>query len=240
MELKMKNLIGLQGCDTRIMTIARKKNEGPLKIKQFEQSLGEVETQVEQELQQLEACKKERREVEREIEELEHRIEKSNVKLSTIKSNKEYRAALKEISDVGKEKTSREDRAIELMEEIELLEEKCAAGREKMKQVKEQFEADREKVLTELTALEQDLEALQEERARFCRNIDEELLKRYDHLRKHKQGVAITPVLKGVCQACHLGIPPQKFNELLKGSQLMSCPNCKRIIYWGDDERLKA
>jgi len=56
-------------------------------------------------------------------------------------------------------------------------------------------------------------------------------------LRLKKGGIAISPVIKGVCQMCHLGIPPQKFNELIKGETLMTCPNCMRIIYWGEDER---
>jgi hypothetical protein len=46
--------------------------------------------------------------------------------------------------------------------------------------------------------------------------------------------------MKGVCQCCHLAIPPQKFNELIKGEKMMSCPHCMRIIYWGDDERYKS
>jgi predicted nucleic acid-binding Zn-ribbon protein len=36
-----------------------------------------------------------------------------------------------------------------------------------------------------------------------------------------------------------MGIPPQKFNELIRGKDLMSCPYCMRIIYWGEDEGLK-
>jgi predicted nucleic acid-binding Zn-ribbon protein len=34
-----------------------------------------------------------------------------------------------------------------------------------------------------------------------------------------------------------MGIPPQAFNELIRGDKLLTCTNCSRIIYWGDDER---
>jgi predicted nucleic acid-binding Zn-ribbon protein len=36
-----------------------------------------------------------------------------------------------------------------------------------------------------------------------------------------------------------MAIPPQRFNELIRGEKLMDCPSCRRIIYWGDDGRLK-
>ena len=49
-------------------------------------------------------------------------------------------------------------------------------------------------------------------------------------------GQAISSVIQGVCQICHMGIPPQKFNELMRGEALMTCPNCNRMIYWGGDE----
>jgi len=65
------------------------------------------------------------------------------------------------------------------------------------------------------------------------------LLGMYDHLRKFKDGIAISPVTGGVCQACHMGIPPQKYNELIRGEELLNCPNCHRIMYWGDNEDFK-
>jgi uncharacterized protein len=43
-------------------------------------------------------------------------------------------------------------------------------------------------------------------------------------------------VIGGVCQLCHINLPPQAFNEIKRGNSLMSCPNCHRIVYWGEDE----
>jgi len=67
---------------------------------------------------------------------------------------------------------------------------------------------------------------------------DPELLKRYNFLKDRKGGKAISAVIKGVCQSCNMGIPPQRFNELIKGEKVLTCPNCDRLIYWGDDEAL--
>ena len=233
----MKHLIGLQDCDIRIKEAQNKKKEKPIRIERLQKELEQSENQLKAELNQLELDTRARRGSEQEIEELESRIIKSNIKLNNIKSNKEYTAALKELADLEKEKTLMEDGLIGIMEQIETLEEKCVSSRTKGEVLKENFETERGEILKELKALDKVLESLENERTDFCKAIDEGLLKRYDLLRQNKEGLAISPVVKGICQACHMGIPPQKFNELIRGDALMSCPYCGRIIYWGEDER---
>ena len=239
MEKKVKLLIGLQDCDNRIRDAQTQKKEKPIQIEGLQRELETSEAQLKASLDELELNKRARRESERGIEELEDRIKKSNIKLNNIKSNKEYAAVLKELDDLQKEKTRTEDNLIEIMEQIETLEEKCASNKTKGENLKKNFETERDEILKELKALDAVLESLENERSEFCKAIDEGLLKKYDILRRNKEGLSISPVVKGICQACHMGIPPQKFNELIRGDTLMRCPYCSRIIYWGEDERFK-
>jgi predicted nucleic acid-binding Zn-ribbon protein len=232
---KMKLLINLQDFDTRMGYILAKKEEGPKKIERLEQRLTDVEMELAEETRQIEAFTRNRREMEQRIEDAENKLKKSNIKLSSIKSNKEYDAAMKEIDDLQKAKFLLEEKAIIMMEQLEALEANCAAGREKAAEMRRQFEMDRDAVTRSIKALEQDLHALQQERLGVSRAVDAGLLKRYDTLRERRGGIAVSPVIQGVCQTCHIRIPPQEFNELIRGDQLMSCPHCARIIYWGGD-----
>jgi predicted nucleic acid-binding Zn-ribbon protein len=231
----MKLLITLQDFDTRMGYILSKKEEGPKKIERLEQRLTDVEMELAEETHQIDEFTRNRREMEQRIEDAESKLKKSNIKLSSIKSNKEYDAAMKEIDDLNKAKLILEEKAIILMEQLEALEAKCAAGREKAAEMKRQFEMDRDAVTRSIKALEQDLHALEQERLSVSRAVDAALLKRYDTLRERRGGIAVSPVIQGVCQTCHIRIPPQEFNELIRGDQLMTCPHCARIIYWGDD-----
>jgi hypothetical protein len=239
LENKVKLLIGLQDCDNRIRDAQNQKREKPIQIESLQKELDTSEAQLKAAIDELELNKRARRESERGIEELEDRIKKSNIKLNNIKSNKEYAAALKELDDLEKEKTRTEDNLIEIMEQIEALEEKCASNKTKGELLKKNFEIERDEILKELKVLDAVLESLENERSEFCKAIDESLLKKYDILRQNKEGLSISPVFNGICQACHMGIPPQKFNELIRGDTLMTCPCCSRIIYWGEDERFK-
>ena len=239
LEMTMRVLIQLQNCDSQIRDFQSKKAIAPVKIQRLEDGLRLAEKQLEEELNQLELFKKERRQAEQDIEDLENQINKSNIKLANIKTNKEYRAALKEIGDLNTEKGNVEDKVLGIMEEIETLEERCAVSKARKKDLEEKFEKDRDEVLKTLEAIDKDLKSLEKKRERFCQIIDEDLLRRYDSLKEHRGGLAINPVIQGVCQGCHMGIPPQKFNELVRGEELMSCPHCMRIIYWSEDKRFQ-
>lgn len=240
MEKKILLLIELQDCDKRRKVVLKKKDEIPARLKALDDSLKEIDDELEKQLKQLEECKHERRRIEQEIDDKENKIVKSNIKLGNIKSNKEYQAALKELSDLKAEKAISEDKAIEIMEQIETLEEMSAAGKEKMAISVERFEKLRTGILEEAKTMDKELKSLEVERERLSHTIDGELLKRYNFISDHKDGLAISAVINGVCQTCNMGIPPQQFNELIRGNELMTCPHCNRIIYWGENQRFRS
>ena len=235
----MKVLIALQDCDIRMSDIQTKKKEGPRKIQRLKEKLAAVESKLEEEANRLGEYTRERRQAEQEIEDIENRLKKADTKLSNIKSNKEYQAALKEIEDLNKEKTVFEDKVINLMEQVDALETKYSTSRKEIEEARQQFELDHNEILKILKGLNQGLGKIEKKRGQFSKAVDPGLLKKYDSLRAHRGGIGVSPVIKGVCQTCHLGITPQEFNELLRGNKLMTCPHCTRIIYWGDNERYK-
>ena len=239
MKDKIGDLIVLQDCDNRIRQITDKKNEGPLKIKKLAEDLNAIERKFQEEQDRLDLLKKDDRDINQEIQELDEKIERSNIKLSLIKSNKEYKAALKEIEDLKHAKSQTEDKAIQIMEQIEELEKICSGNKKKEAEVREEFERDKGEIESELEALDEEHKILDEKRDTFTHAIDQDLLSKYVYLKDRKGGQALSPVLGGVCQICHMNIPPQAFNELIRGDALMSCPNCSRIIYWADDEHFQ-
>jgi predicted nucleic acid-binding Zn-ribbon protein len=216
--------------------IRKRKEEGPLKIKKSEDDLRNSEEEIEEERNKLDTLKKERRRIEQEVQELDQKIEKSTIKLSHIKSNKEYTAALKEIDDLKKAKFITEDKIIEVMEKIDGLEQGTAEQDRRLEELRAEAEKSKTQILQEIALLDRELATLEEKRGSFIKGVEPDILRRYLFLHERKNGLAVSAVVTGVCQTCHLGIPPQKFNELIRGNALMTCPHCNRIMYWGDDE----
>lgn len=236
MKDQLKILVQLQACDSRISAIVDQKGKAPLRIQKLENDLLTAEENLREDAERLELLGKERREIEQEIQDFDNKIEKSNVKLSNIKSNKEYTAALKEIEDLKTAKFQAEDKMIHLLEEIEALEEKKSANKDEQIRLEKEFNNDKLKIKNEISVLDKELKVLQKKSTALGRSMDKEILKRYHFLLQRRDGQAVSAVIAGVCQTCHMGIPPQKFNELLRGDALMTCPYCNRMIYWGEDE----
>jgi predicted nucleic acid-binding Zn-ribbon protein len=236
---KISLLIQLQAFDNRMEHIRVRKEQGPLRIQELKDVLDAAEAGYQQDFEELEHLKKERRRVEQDIQDLENKIEKSMVKLSHIKSNKEYTAVLKEIDDLKKTKFITEDKVIQAMEEIEEMEKKTSEHRKQQPELTAQFEKDKKIIERELATLDEELAGLYDKRKDLIQALDQDLLKRYDMLRERRDGLAVSQVIAGVCQTCHMNIPPQKFNELIRGESLLTCPYCHRIIYWGEDQHFQ-
>jgi predicted nucleic acid-binding Zn-ribbon protein len=237
---KLKLLLELQNCDSRINELLRKRSEGPKRIQGLKQELEEIDKQNREAEGRLESLKKERRQMEREVQELEGKVQKSEIKLSNIKSNKEYTAGLKEIEDLKSMKFSLEDKVINFMEEIEALEKDLQTKKKRKAEATIETEKAILSVEEQMKELGSKLESLQRQRPSIAEKIEKGLLKSYTVLMERKGGQAVSAVVRGVCQACHIGLPPQKFNDLLKGDEILTCPHCNRIIYWGEDLEFQA
>ena len=233
---KMKRLIKLQECDIKIRNVQAGIGGNPRKIEELSEKLRNLDEQVGQGALQFEEFTREKREVDQRIEDIENRLKKSQVKLSNIASNKEYTAALKEISDLEREKNTLEDKALDLMERSEDLKATYDSFSKEAEENKNRFLSEQKKIRENVALLEKELGNLQKERTHCREAVDVNLLKHYDFLKIHKGVVVVSPVAESVCKVCNIGIPPQQFNELIRGDTIMNCPNCKRIIYWGEDK----
>jgi len=235
LDEKLNALLMIQSIDTKFDNISREKEETPKEIEKLKEGLHILDSAVEQNLSTVEDLKKERRKVERELEEIDLKLKKSKLRLNEVKSNREYQAVLKEIEDLKDLTFQKEETVIKWMEEIEIQEKKCADNTVRREESQEEYKSKEKAFSQRIRELDKEVQSLNEKRVQLSPNLDEDLLRQYNGLRSHLKGRVVVPVIDGVCQECHLGIPPQQYNELIKGDSMQSCPHCSRIIYWGDD-----
>ena len=88
---------------------------------ELDQELQKEETAYAAEKEGLLALEKEHRQLERALEEALSRRDKAQDKLSSIKTNKEYQAALHEIEGIKEAIKKQEDEILEIMEQSDTL-----------------------------------------------------------------------------------------------------------------------
>ena len=165
------------------------------------------------------------------------RIKKSEAKLSSVKTNKEYQSSLKEIDDLKEKNSKLEDEMIEFLECIEEADKELKTKRTAYSALKAEVQTEKEIIEKEAQEQRLHLEALDAEWKALSESIDAELLDTFNRIKNNQTNkIGIVAVRKAVCQGCYMNIPPQLYNELQRGDKLQRCPICDRIIYWQDQK----
>jgi predicted nucleic acid-binding Zn-ribbon protein len=235
----LRLLIELQEIERKIKILAEHKARAPKEIAALKEKEKEAEARLADRKTILESAKKLRRDLEREVEDLEGRKAKSKQKLLEVKSNKEYQATLKEIDDIEELVRGREDQIIEQMESADDLDRQIRKHKVLVVEASKKLEEEGAQLAKEAKKADSLIASLEEQKEQLKPKVPSDLLKKYQFLRDKRAGVALAPVHGGTCGVCHMNLPPQIFIDLQRNETMMNCPNCQRIIYWTGHEAYK-
>lgn len=220
----------LQAIDLDLHSLRLKLDALPARIADKREAFEAVEARLAALKTDLDETEKQRRTDESELAASVDHLREREAKLYAIKTNKEYQAALKEISEGKRINREREDRILQAMEKIESL-------RKEIEQLESAFaekEAEFKSALSEVETEQADIRGrMQAEAARkpeLERQLEKDLLRKYNVIRG-RYADAMVGVIAGICQGCSRRVPPQLFNELLRQESLKTCPSCQRLIY---------
>lgn len=139
-----------------------------------------------------------------------------------------------EARTLKKEIGTLEEEGLGLLEKIDALEKESAAiaaGLEAEQKVFAEFEANMQR---EMDAAQAKLSELQEQRKqRSSQQIPADALGIYTKLLVAREGQALAVLEGRACQACFMDVPPNLVVRLSRGTELVQCPGCSRILYQG-------
>lgn len=232
MKTHIESLLKLQEIDLSIRELNEKKTAAPLRVT----LLTEKKNSIKQELDALnnDVQEAQRRKIDTEDEliiETEH-LNKSQQKLMSIKTNREYQALQKEIEDLKVANKVREEEILKLVETIENIQQTIAQKKLLAEQIENELNAEQKILDNILAELDDQIQKLEADRNKCLPNIRKDLLARYNLLKDKRNGMVIATVERPTCTGCNINLPPQLFNELLKGNKLHTCPSCQRILYY--------
>ncbi|HHO74830.1 MAG TPA: hypothetical protein ENN05_00175 [Deltaproteobacteria bacterium] len=169
--------------------------------------------------------------LEAELKENQTILDAADARIKRIKTNKEYLALQREMDLAKKRKADIEEQLLTIMEKID----KKITEKER---IQKSFESDKvildekkQVLLAQIKELEAVLDSYKGQDKDLRKSVDASLLSKYDRIKQNKKGLAVVECVDGVCMGCHMHVPPQLFNELVRGDKLIICPTCQRIIY---------
>lgn len=174
-----------------------------------------------------------RKEFENAVEAKKGQISKYSQQQLETKKNEEYRALANEIDTCKKQISDLEDQQLELMEEAEELNAKLAGIKVECAKLKADVQQQIEGLGDREKELDSQLEELKSDRADLAAAVeasDPSALSKYERLLKQKDR-PVVEVTHGICGGCRLKLPPQEVVSSAGGSEIVTCPNCARILY---------
>ncbi|MBI2339026.1 MAG: hypothetical protein HYU99_01475 [Deltaproteobacteria bacterium] len=230
MKSELVKLIELSKIDAEIDALTEEREDLPSQIEALQIQLNELDFSLNEKKQELAAWEKDRRNKEQDLAEKKDWIAKREGVLKEIKTNKEYHAVLKEISQAKKAATDLEASLLQLMTQIEERGKELTGLDADIASKKPPLEVQMREKKAQIGVLEEQAKVKTAQRMEKEKELDEAILKRYKTI-KARLSPAVAPALRGVCLECNMNIPPQLYLELQKFQQVVSCPRCHRILY---------
>ncbi len=231
----IEKLLILQDRDRKISKLKEELMHIPAERQQHESRLSSTQHALDAAKHKIKQLESDRKKLELDVEGKKGLIEKYSLQQFQTKKNEEYRALAHEIEMCKEGIVKLDDQQLEIMEQMD--------GAQKELVLATQAAADARKVidarLADLSAREQnlkkDLSALESNREELAAVVDEDTRSRYERLFRHKGHNVVVGIQHGVCGGCHMTLNRQIVVTCMQEQEVITCPNCARILYYTRD-----
>jgi hypothetical protein len=223
-------LLQLQKSDVRVRELDGAITQLPAKLDPLRRDLAKLSGMLDGERSKLAETNSWRKSQQELIDRERDALKLAQSKLQQSKNTKEFGAASREVENKRKSISDRESELKKVAESASTSSGQLEARDKDVEGLRGTLtdsEAAQVEQLTKLHAERTEAVAARDE-ARS--HVDPKTLKIYDSL-VGKRGYAVSSVVKGICQGCHMALPPQLNNILARMESIETCPRCGRLVY---------
>ncbi len=206
-------------------------------LKQKTGQLGESEALVTardklaSEQQRLGELKHQQHSAESEIDDLTAKITTIDEKLygGRIRNPKELTDLQHEGNALKARRSQIENKALEVMEQVESTQAGVTARSRQFKQVEQEWQSQQQQLAAEIEGHKTRLADLHNERQLRLEGTDPQIIGLYEKLRREK-GQALARIEQGICRGCRISLSSNEIRQARSGN-LVHCSSCGRILY---------
>ncbi len=184
--------------------------------------------------QQLQTGLQAQKEAEWALEDINNRLKIQEERLFSggVTNPKELQSLQNEVQRLRGQQSQQEEVTLEVLDVAETLQEMAQRKYVAVKQAEEAWEKEAASLITRRDQLETKQQEMQKKRKELAAGFEQEIILRYDALRRTKQGRAISKVEQNSCQWCRVILTPSELQHVRISPELQACTNCGRILYY--------
>ncbi|MBE7517397.1 MAG: hypothetical protein HS105_12450 [Chloracidobacterium sp.] len=228
----LDKLIELQNTDTNIRRLRKLLDTAGERRAAIENEFNEQASAVRAIQDRRQGLTSKRSELEKQIADNKVYLERAERNLKHAQNSKEYETAMREIDALQKGISTLENQTVEMLDELETVDKELTERADEI--------AGHDSKLADALAVHDDEAAKAEaelksetaKRAASFATLSPQLASVYDRLAtRSRDGIAVAEVQSGSCSACYMSLRPQMLLEVKRGTEIITCENCARILY---------
>jgi len=176
-----------------------------------------------------------KRDAESQAESLTQQERKFQTQLTQVKKNEEYAALLAEIEGVRKKRSELETFVLEKMEEEGAATALSARAKQALAETDAAVKAESRDVDAEEARVQAEEAGLVGEREAALSGLPAALRARYERVHVARKGQAVAELVRDSCGVCGSRLPPQAAIEVRRGTAVVECPDCGRMLLFKAD-----
>jgi predicted nucleic acid-binding Zn-ribbon protein len=228
---QIEQLLILQDRDRKIRSLKQEIKMAPEERQGLEERLVSETAQLEAVKQKFKELEMGKKKLELDAQSRRDSIAKFRTQQFQTRKNEEFQALSNEIKRFEAEITSIEDNELDLMEQAEKAKAEVAEGEKAFAAAKNQINQQLADMETKAKTIDGQLKELEVDRENLAKQLDEDLLERYNRLFASKGDAAVVPLEHEVCMGCHMKITTQTAVRVKADQEILSCEQCGRILY---------
>ena len=235
MQEVIEKLLTLQDRDRRLLNVKEQLARVIPEREMLQEKAADAKAGLDAVKTRTKQVESERKKLELEVDSKKTQIEKYSLQQFQTKKNEEYRALAHEIETCREAISKLEDQQLEFMEQAETLQKQVQAAIREADEAVKLTEGQLKELAGREEALKTELAELESNREQLTVGVDESILKRYERLLRNKGDSVVVGIQHGVCGGCHMKFPVQLVVSCQAARELVTCPNCGRILYYTRD-----
>jgi uncharacterized protein len=223
-------LLQLQQSDVKVRELETAVNQLPAKLDPLRRDLAKLQGMLDVERAKLGETETWRKQQQDLLDREREALKVAQNKLQASKNTKEYGAASREVENKRKSISDRESELKKIVEASTASTTQLGSRDKDVEGLRTELANSEAAMADQIATLQAQLTEAKAVRDASRAEVEKQWLKIYDTL-SQKRGYAVAPVVKGVCQGCHMALPPQLNNILARMESIETCPRCGRLVY---------
>ena len=240
MQEIIEKLLVLQDRDRKLLRVTQELAHIGPERESLKAKAASTQTALEAAKLSVKKIESERKQRDLEIEGKKAQIEKYLNQQLLTRKNEEYKALTHEI-EMAKEVIFKiEDAEIVLMEQAEVAQKNVVTATTEAAAAKKLVDDQIGLLNQREENLKKEFAELTGSREQLASAVDDSTRSRYERLFKSKGENVVVSVEHSACGGCHMKLPAQIVTNCRAQGELVTCPNCGRILYFTRDMILTA